>query len=405
MRRGFSRRGQPLIVLVMLLGGWVSARAMMWDSASLPAAMMPVAEPLAAFVTPGDVRNPALPGSEAGALVVAEASNNAAPLPDNVAQPEVLSLATSPKYRPETVSFAPTEPVFEIQAPNPPQPTAPPPPKFGRVPPAIAAGHQLLWMAALAHIPMPAELLGLSSPAATPVPFYPGESQARHSASDQGLSRWSADGWLLWRRGSKAAPLGGLLTPSYGASQLGAVLRYRIAPDSAHRPAAYLRATAALNGSGEREAALGLTLRPISRLPLSLQGEARFTSTPGGQMVRPAAFVVTELPPFALPLGLRGETYGQAGYVGGKFATGFADGQLRLDRRLVRLGKADLRLGGGVWGGIQKGASRLDAGPSLTIGQPLGGPASMRLAADWRFRVAGKAAPGSGPAVTLSAGF
>jgi hypothetical protein len=136
-----------------------------------------------------------------------------------------------------------------------------------------------------------------------------------------------------------------------------------------------------------------------------LHGEARFTSAPGGTMVRPAAFAVTELPPFALPLGLRGEAYGQAGYVGGKFATGFADGQLRIDHRIVSLGKAEMRLGGGTWGGIQKGASRLDAGPSLTIGQALGGPASMRLAADWRFRVAGKAAPGSGPAVTLSAGF
>lgn len=405
MRLGFSRRGQPLIVLVMLLGGWVSARAMMWDSASLPVAMMPVAEPLAALVSPGAARPPALPGSDAGALAGAEASNNAAPLRHNGAQPEALSLAPSPTYRQQIMSFARSEPVPGVQPPNPPQQTAPTPPKFGRVPPAIAAGHQLLWMAALAHIPMPAELLGQSSPAATPVPFYPGESQARQSARDQGISRWSADGWLLWRRGSKAAPSGGLLTPSYGASQLGAVLRYRFAPDSAHRPAAYLRATAALNGSGEREAALGLSLRPISRLPLSVQGEARLTSTPGGQFVRPAAFVVTELPPFALPLGLRGESYGQAGYVGGKFATGFADGQLRLDRRLLRLGQADLRLGGGVWGGIQKGASRLDAGPSLTIGQPLGGPASMRLAADWRFRVAGKAAPGSGPAVTLSAGF
>jgi hypothetical protein len=121
--------------------------------------------------------------------------------------------------------------------------------------------------------------------------------------------------------------------------------------------------------------------------------------------LRPAVLVVTGLRPVALPLGLRGEAYGQAGYVGGRFATGFADGQLRLDHRVVKLGKADVRFGGGAWGGIQKGASRVDAGPTLTVGQPLGGPASIRLGADWRFRVAGKAAPGSGPAVTLSAGF
>ena len=122
-------------------------------------------------------------------------------------------------------------------------------------------------------------------------------------------------------------------------------------------------------------------------------------------MIRPAGFIVTELPPLALPLGLRGEAYGQAGYVGGKFATPFADGQLRADRAFLSLARFDVRLGAGLWGGAQKGASRLDAGPSLTIGRPLGRSASMRLAADWRFRVAGKAAPGSGPAVTLSAGF
>jgi len=233
-----------------------------------------------------------------------------------------------------------------------------------------------------------------------PVQFYPAGQEPL-----QAVRRWSADGWVLWRRGSTGAPAGGLLTPSYGASQAGAVLRYRLAPGSGHRPAAYLRATAALNGSNEREAALGLSARPFARLPVVLAAEARFTSTPGSHMVRPAAFAVTELPPFALPLGLRGEAYGQAGYVGGRFATGFADGQLRVDHRLVRLGKGEMRLGGGVWGGIQKGASRVDAGPSLSIGQPLGGPAAMRLAADWRFRIAGKAAPGSGPAVTLSAGF
>lgn len=220
-----------------------------------------------------------------------------------------------------------------------------------------------------------------------------------------GVKRWSADGWVLWRRGSLGAATGGLLTPSYGASQTGAVVRYRLAPSSAHRPAAYLRATAALNGSSEREAALGLQLRPVAALPLALLGEARVTAVPGRTSLRPAVFAVTELPPFSLPLGLRGEVYGQAGYVGGRGATAFADGQLRFDRRLAGLGKGDVRLGGGLWGGAQKGASRLDAGPTLTLGQPLGGTGSMRLAADWRFRVAGKAAPGSGPAVTLSAGF
>ena len=38
MKLGFTRRGQPLIVLILLLGGWVSARAMLFDPAELPEA-------------------------------------------------------------------------------------------------------------------------------------------------------------------------------------------------------------------------------------------------------------------------------------------------------------------------------------------------------------------------------
>lgn len=419
MMRGFSRRGQPLMVLVLLLGGWVSARAMMWDASSLPAAPLPAKKAVVALAKPGQrapisrpaampqpiyaaeegiLPEPVYAGSAEADLAAATASG-----PKNI--PSAYREDSAPAYREGSFGFAPAEPVPLFASP--PAPVAPTPlaPASGRVPPAIAAGHQMLWMAALSQIPLPVELLNAQARAPSPQPFYPGSADLALGGDRQRISRWSVDGWLLWRRGSKLAPSGGLLTPSYGASQLGAVLRYRLAPDSALRPNAYLRATAALNGTGEREAALGLSLRPISRLPLSLQGEARFTSTPRGHLVRPAVLAVTELPPFKLPLGLRGEAYGQAGYVGGRFATGFADGQLRVDHRVVQIGKGDLRLGGGVWGGIQKGASRLDAGPSLSIGQPLGGPASLRLAADWRFRVAGKAAPASGPAVTLSAGF
>jgi hypothetical protein len=116
-------------------------------------------------------------------------------------------------------------------------------------------------------------------------------------------------------------------------------------------------------------------------------------------------FAYTEMPPVNLPLGTRAEFYGQAGYVGGNFATAFADGQVRIDRRIIHLGRGELRAGGSAWGGAQKGASRLDVGPTATLGMPLGGTAGARLALDWRFRIAGNAMPTSGPALTLSAGF
>ncbi|MGC1269314.1 MAG: hypothetical protein WA842_01820, partial [Croceibacterium sp.] len=103
-------------------------------------------------------------------------------------------------------------------------------------------------------------------------------------------------------------------------------------------------------------------------------------------------------------LGARAEGYVQAGYVGGDYATGFVDGQARVDRPLLALRGAELSAGGAVWDGAQKGAARLDIGPSATLAFRIGETRS-RLAVDYRFRVAGDAQPASGPALTLSAGF
>lgn len=81
------------------------------------------------------------------------------------------------------------------------------------------------------------------------------------------------------------------------------------------------------------------------------------------------------------------------------------DGQVRVDRAITRIGKAELRAGAGAWGGAQEGASRLDIGPAAIVGVPVNDAASARLAFDWRFRVTGNAVPQSGPELTLSAGF
>jgi hypothetical protein len=148
-----------------------------------------------------------------------------------------------------------------------------------------------------------------------------------------------------------------------------------------------------------------LAARPLAGVPLSVAAEVRVFDGPAGREVRPAAFAVTELPAARLPLGLRAEAYAQAGYVGGRFATAFVDGQARVDRRVARLGQAaEMRVGGGVWGGAQKGAARLDVGPSATASFRLG-EAQSHVALDYRVRVAGAAEPGSGPALTISAGF
>ncbi len=61
-------------------------------------------------------------------------------------------------------------------------------------------------------------------------------------------------------------------------------------------------------------------------------------------------------------------------------------------------------LGGGVWGGAQEDAQRLDLGPTLRIDARLG-KVPARLTIDWRQRVAGEAAPASGVAATIATGF
>jgi hypothetical protein len=227
-----------------------------------------------------------------------------------------------------------------------------------------------------------------------------GRNAARRAVA---LSRWSGDGWLLLRGGS-SGPLTAV-GPSYGRSQTGAVLRYRLAESSGHRPVVYVRATRALQGPPETEVAAGLAARPFARLPVSVAGELRVTEGSAGREVRPAAFAVTELPPARLPGGLRAEVYAQAGYVGGRVATPFVDGQARIDAPVARLGKdAEVRAGGGVWGGAERHAARLDVGPSAMVSFRLG-EAQSRVAVDYRLRVAGDAAPASGPALTFSAGF
>ncbi len=270
--------------------------------------------------------------------------------------------------------------------------------------------HELMLMAAVTNLPLimpgqpapdpvqaPASLIPPRAAPMLEAPFAPAHGPV--------LPRWSGDAWLLARQRGGSAPGGSLLLPSYGANQLGAVLRYRLAPTSAFRPEVYGRAYGALNGTGEREAALGLAARPIPALPLSAMGELRVSRFVGGRThLRPAVTLVTQLPPVTLPLALRAETYVQGGYVGGLAGTPFVDGQFRLEHIAEHHGRGELRLGGGIWGGAQQGAGRLDVGPGATVAFATG-RAGAHLSLDWRFRVAGHAMPGSGPALTLAAGF
>ena len=112
--------------------------------------------------------------------------------------------------------------------------------------------------------------------------------------------------------------------------------------------------------------------------------------------------------PTPVAAGFRLEAYVEAGAIARRAADGgvegFGDGAARLTRPIARVGKLRLDLGAGSWGAVQRGARRLDVGPTMGIVAPLGRK-SMRLTLDWRERVAGDARSGSGPALSLGTDF
>jgi len=100
-----------------------------------------------------------------------------------------------------------------------------------------------------------------------------------------------------------------------------------------------------------------------------------------------------------LPGGLRGEVYAQAGVVGTRSRDPFVDASGRAS-----LPAGPVEVGGSAWAAAQPGAARLDAGPHISYRLPARG-ADIRVQADWRFRIAGDASPGSGPALSIALDF
>ena len=382
-------RGQPLVILALVLGGWALVRAAAWE---VPAALTPLRS--SAGRAAGQVTGPVVSGMR---LVPPEPAH-ADVLPHlpraNVpyAAPKVLPAPLTGALPRSDKTLSATAGRWDVPLPRAADAVAP-------VPREAAVGHNLLLLAGLSRMTVPPALLALlrSPPTAGAKPVS-GAGRLTNGVR----SRWSADGWVMLRQDSAGALAAA--RPSYGRSQAGAVLRYRLA-DSALRPEAYLRGSAALSGPAEGEVAAGLSMRAPVGVPVRLMAEMRAADRSGRVMTRPAAMAVTESPPARLPFGFSGEAYVQAGYVGGADATPFIDGQARVDHVVARSGdRFQLKAGGGAWGGAQHGAARLDLGP--TAGLEFGShQARGRLSVDYRFRVAGDALPDNGPAITLSAGF
>ncbi len=364
-----ARRGQPVLFLGLLLAGWLLLRLVSWEN-PWPTLNAP---PAVQRLFSQNVASEDTPASDA----VTQPADHDATLP--------VYAGPVPKLKPS--SLAPAANVANVREPNP-----------AATDEVFAAdrrslGHSLLWMARMSKLPLPqAAAQWLDAP-----------------SRKAGSPRWRdnplrIDAWLFLREGDTAATAGGVLPATYGASQAGAVIAYRLAPESKRDPAAYLRASKALAGPGNTEAAVGLRARPLDMVPVNLHGELRVAEGTEGTQVRPAIFVTGGVDNKALPAGLTASGYGQAGYVGGDFATAFADGRIDVTRADTLSGNAVLAAGAGAWGGAQRGAARLDIGPTLKLDLGIG-TGSARIAADYRVRVAGDAEPASGAAITLSAGF
>lgn len=178
-----------------------------------------------------------------------------------------------------------------------------------------------------------------------------------------------------------------------GGSQAGARLSYRLGGGLGLSGRVYLP----LRRAAGAEAAAGLDWRPIASVPVNILAERR--QALGGEGRSAFALTLYGGGSRALPRGLRLDAYGQAGIVGIGRRDLFVDGAVRLAAPV-----GPLEVGVGARGAAQPGAARLEAGPGLAWRLPLRG-ANVRIEADWRFRVAGGAAPGSGPALTLATDF
>jgi len=366
-------------VLALILTSWVGARAMLWES------------PLASAANEVDRAAAGVADARPASLLAPPPAATGQRQPFDIDQRLRASAQSIPKGPPRAADAR--TPAAPSVAPLAwPQPVA----DQLHQPRETAAGHQLLWMAAMAHLPMPRALEDRLVTAPGPERLQP--SAAR---TDE---RWALDAWGFWRSGRVIAPLTQGRLPIYGASQAGAVLSYRLSPANPRDPKAYARAYRALLRDGETELALGLSARPVGWLPLRAHAELRATDTPTGTHLRPAALVTSELAPIALPARMRTEIYLQGGYVAGKQATAFADGQAHVLRDLAQFDLGKVSAGVGAWGGAQRGAHRVDLGPSARVDFTLGS-VPARASIDWRERVAGDAAPRSGVAATLSTRF
>jgi hypothetical protein len=258
--------------------------------------------------------------------------------------------------------------------------------------------------AADAERPMPAPDFGFDSPPASSdwllERFANASVPARRSSAPafapapvpRGLDRLQFSTWALMRGQSNPSGLasGGTL----GGSQAGARLVYNFD----RRFAASLRTSAPLATTRGGEVAAGIRVTPFPSVPVSLTAERRQSiGKGGGGRSAFALFLEGGVYRRPMPWKFEFDAYAQAGVVGLRRRDLFADGSFAFTRPVWGRYSA----GFGVWGGVQPGLYRIDAGPRISMKLR----DNIRVHLDYRQRVAGTASPASGPALTLAGDF
>ena len=237
--------------------------------------------------------------------------------------------------------------------------------------------------------------------------------------------RWRGSAWAFWRPAAAPALSG---AGALGGTQAGVRVAWH--PWGDDRFATYARLVAApspatadaIAGGGRllREAAIGVSLRPVARLPVAVIAERRSAAaSPSAVRAGQAAGAANVLAVVGgidrAPATLLGrrfsiDAYGQGGIAVRKNAvTGFAEGQLSVTTQVVTRSQGPaLSVGAIVAAAVQddgaESIGRIDVGPRFSVQLP-GQASTVRINADWRVRVAGGATPGSGPAVGVAIDF
>ena len=234
----------------------------------------------------------------------------------------------------------------------------------------------------------------VDAPASTaPLP-EPRRSTGPGLLSPVRVNRFSGSVWALMRNdGVPSLASGGQL----GGSQIGMRLFYAPGPRALALTA---RVSTPLSHPRGREAAVGMALRGRN---VGLIAEQRIALDKGGRN-KPAIFAYGGVYDVALPGAVTLEGYAQAGVVGIRSPVTFVDGAIRIERAVVNGKHASLAFGVGAWGGAQPEAARIDVGPQI-IARFAVADTNLRVAAEWRQRVAGDAVPASGPSVTVGFDF